>query len=264
MPNWVRNKVKFSNRGKEILDKVIVVNGDKEELTAEDVLFDFNKILEMPKTLNLVSGSEIAPAIQYALKKMSKEDVASITEKLHNIPVSFDGNYYNRIFHKVYTSKELDKIDEDFREDLAKSNSKLYNSYDYQELGIENLEDLGNICINNIMQYRADTWYDWCIENWGTKWNACNTYVISDNDVEFDTAWSCPVNIFIELSKQFSDVEIEVEYADEDIGYNCGRFVFSNGNIEECIDMDSNTDFALDVWGYTEEMKEEYYEEMED
>ena len=259
MPNWVRNKVKFSNRGKEILDKVIVVNGDKEELTAEDVLFDFNKILEMPKTLNLVSGSEIAPAIQYALKKMSKEDVASITEKLHNIPVSFDGNYYNRIFHKVYTSKELDKIDEDFREDLAKSNSKLYNSYDYQELGIENLEDLGNICINNIMQYRADTWYDWCIENWGTKWNACNTYVISDNEVEFDTAWSCPMEVLKELSRQFKGVEIYVEYADEDIGSNCGTFTLLNGKVIDYCNKEGDCDFAMNIKGYTDEDIEEFY-----
>ena len=32
MPNWVTNKVKFKSRGKEIIDKIIKVDKDKEEL----------------------------------------------------------------------------------------------------------------------------------------------------------------------------------------------------------------------------------------
>ena len=51
-------------------------------------------------------------------------------------------------------------------------------------------------------------------------------------------------------------VEIVVEFADEDIGSNCGKITFLNGEIEEYIDMDGDTDFALEVCGYD---KEEYY-----
>ena len=123
-------------------------------------------------------------------------------------------------------------------------------------MGINSLEDLGNVYINNILQYGADSWYDWCCENWGTKWNATNTYIVDDTEIEFSTAWSCPVNIFKELSRQFSGVEIVVEFADEDIGSNCGKITFLNGEIEEYIDMDGDTDFALEVCGYD---KEEYY-----
>lgn len=83
----------------------------------------------------------------------------------------------------------------------------------------------------------------------------------NESEMEFDTAWSCPVNIFKELSRQFSGVEIVVEFADEDIGSNCGKITFLNGEIEEYIDMDGNQDFALELWGYD---KDEYYQEMEE
>ena len=46
-----------------------------------------------------------------------------------------------------------------------------------------------------------DSWYTWCIENWGTKWNACDVRIddlgISSGFVEinFRTAWSAPLPV---------------------------------------------------------------------
>jgi hypothetical protein len=51
--------------------------------------------------------------------------------------------------------------------------------------------------------------YDWCIENWDTKWNACRVEKDFDpkygDEVEytFDTAWSPPENIFRVLKEKF-------------------------------------------------------------
>lgn len=43
-------------------------------------------------------------------------------------------------------------------------------------------------------------WYDWSIEHWGTKWDACEPYVDTANSaVYFDTAWSAPEAWFKEL-----------------------------------------------------------------
>ena len=68
MPNWVTNRVKFKSRGKEILDKVITkINEDKIEFDSNDIVFDFEKILPMPKTLNITSGGNQDVAIQYAI-----------------------------------------------------------------------------------------------------------------------------------------------------------------------------------------------------
>ena len=250
MPNWVINKVKFSSRGKEIIDKITSTNNDEEYV-------DFNKIIPMPKTLNITSGGNDRDAMQYALLKMDTLQLKQTIEKLKETSTSFYGNYFEKIYScKKYTLEELEKVAKEFEEKLNSGKQDRFNEVDYKELGVNNLEDLGNAYINNILQYGADSWYDWCCENWGTKWNASDTYIIDDNEIEFSTAWSCPLNIFKELSKQFSGVEIAVDFADEDIGSNCGKITFLNGETEEYIDMDGNTDFALEVWGYD---KEEYY-----
>ena len=250
MPNWVTNKVKFKSRGKEIIDKIISTDNDEEYV-------DFNKIIPRPKTLNITSGGDDRYAMQYALLKMSVSKFKKTIKRLEEIPTSFYGNYFVKIYnHKKYTLEELEKVAKEFKEQLESGKKDPFDEVNYKELGINSLEDLGNVYINNILQYGADSWYDWCCENWGTKWNANNTYIVDDTEIEFDTAWSCPVNIFKELSRQFSGVEIVVEFADEDIGSNCGKITFLNGEIEEYIDMDGDTDFALEVCGYD---KEEYY-----
>ena len=58
-------------------------------------------------------------------------------------------------------------------------------------------------------------------------------------------------------------MEIYVEYADEDIGSNCGWFTLINGDFDEFVDMDGNCEFAMRVKGYTEEDIKEYFEEQE-
>jgi hypothetical protein len=72
----------------------------------------------------------------------------------------------------------------------------------------------------------------------------------------------------VALSKMLPDCEVEVEYADEDYGYNCGSYTLKNGEILTSYQPDGKDalEFALEVWGedyeeYMERMKE--YEEEE-
>ena len=46
--------------------------------------------------------------------------------------------------------------------------------------------------IDNLKNYGSKDWYDWCVKNWGTKWNACGTEFDESNptQIKFDTAWS--------------------------------------------------------------------------
>ena len=44
-------------------------------------------------------------------------------------------------------------------------------------------------------------WYDWCCENWGTKWNSYDGNV-TDDGIGFNTAWSPPSPVITALSKQ--------------------------------------------------------------
>lgn len=50
-------------------------------------------------------------------------------------------------------------------------------------------------------------WYSWCIDNWGTKWNACDVTVSGDWEegevnIYLETAWSPPEPVFRKLAEQ--------------------------------------------------------------
>ena len=73
--------------------------------------------------------------------------------------------------------------------------------------------------------------------------------VIGENDalIEFDTAWSAPIPVYDAIMKKFPGIQMHVDYADEDIGYNCGSWI--NG---ELIVPSDPVGFACDLWGIDE------------
>ena len=114
----------------------------------------------------------------------------------------------------------------------------------------------GTIDFNKVIpepEYKNNTdWYDWRIQNWGTKWNAYE-YVKTGNENElyFLTAWSAPKEIYESLTKKFPNLTIEVDYADENMGYNCGKMVFENGEmVAELKTQDSrySVKLAKQIW----------------
>jgi hypothetical protein len=46
--------------------------------------------------------------------------------------------------------------------------------------------------------------------------------------VSFDTAWSYPEPVITKMSEMFPEVEFDIAWADEDIGYNCGSYKMKN------------------------------------
>jgi len=70
--------------------------------------------------------------------------------------------------------------------------------------------------ILNKAKYGYTDWYDWHLGEWGTKWDACESY-INNNDihyfsVSFDTAWAPPINWLINIAMDYPDLEFELEY----------------------------------------------------
>lgn len=121
--------------------------------------------------------------------------------------------------------------------------------------------------VENMYKYGARDWYDWRVQNWGTKWDAAYSH-IKGNLMWFDTAWSTPVEFVETLSKRFPKVEIILEYADEDIGNNLGKFSFVDGKATELQEFDNELEcyaFAFHIKGYTPEDVEteciEYYDD---
>lgn len=96
----------------------------------------------------------------------------------------------------------------------------------------------GNLGVRERELYGNNNWYDWSVANWGTKWNAYgfdpNTDYSKEKELKFLTAWSAPHPVIAKLSEMFPSVKLEHEWADEDIGMNCGRHVYYDGErIEE-------------------------------
>ena len=90
----------------------------------------------------------------------------------------------------------------------------------------------------NQQKYGATTWYDWCVSNWGTKWNACDVEKADAGDVIiFNTAWGMPEGWVNELAKH---ADFTILYADEATGSNCGWCTFMGG---ECV-ASWDTDYA--------------------
>ena len=63
-------------------------------------------------------------------------------------------------------------------------------------------------------------WYDWCVSNWGTKWDTCDgdwnyedagdgQAILSGN---FQTAWGPPVGVYTHCQEAHPDLHIEAMY----------------------------------------------------
>lgn len=74
-----------------------------------------------------------------------------------------------------------------------------------------------------LAEYGYSSWYDFCVDQWGTKWEA-NSYDKADYQdgdtvlqLSFDTAWSPPLGIYQALLSQ--GYEVEAMYYESGGGY---------------------------------------------
>lgn len=87
----------------------------------------------------------------------------------------------------------------------------------------------------NIRLYGAEDWYKWRIDNWGTKWDARDTWVEKLDDqnlnVRFSTAWSPPIDWFEKIIPMYPQLNFDLIFDEESQDY-CGRLTGTNGEIE--------------------------------
>jgi hypothetical protein len=89
----------------------------------------------------------------------------------------------------------------------------------------------------NLKTYGYKNWYDFCIGEWGTKWDAKTeydeSYTIEGNQLTifFDTAWSPPMQIYYALEEM--GFEVEATYVEQGVGY---IGYYSNGE-DHCEEM---------------------------
>lgn len=117
-----------------------------------------------------------------------------------------------------------------------------------------------------------DSWYEWNISNWGTKWDASliDWERRDDNEVwiSFESAWSPPTVLYEYLVE--NDWEVEAVYHEPGMAY-AGMFSTENGDDYyeyDIADKDSIESLPSDILEFTgleehhEQWLEDQYEEM--
>lgn len=105
-------------------------------------------------------------------------------------------------------------------------------------------------------------WYEWCISNWGTKWNASDVSFNGQDELDdewesgevqmqFSTAWSPPIPVMQELSKQNPKVKITHKFTEEGNSFY-GTYIYRKGEIEVVSQGDFNSETPCEIY-------EEYY-----
>lgn len=84
--------------------------------------------------------------------------------------------------------------------------------------------------VDRRLKYGYDNWYDWRFENWGSKWDAQESYIIEEEElltIHFDTAWSPAIPYITQVAKMFPDLIFDL-YFMETGEWFAGR-VFAKG-----------------------------------
>ena len=76
-------------------------------------------------------------------------------------------------------------------------------------------------------------WYNWRVENWGTKWDVTDIAFHETKvsmSYEFDTAWSPPTDVIRALSELFPTAYITHTYKEPGMGFG-GCMAFKDGDL---------------------------------
>ena len=84
---------------------------------------------------------------------------------------------------------------------------------------------------SNLAKYGYKNWYDWCVSEWGTKWNAggsdnADMQIDFDEDgddsialFQFDTAWAPALGVLQKLRDDHPELSVECRYHEPGVGF---------------------------------------------
>lgn len=201
MPNWVKTIVKTKP---EVLKDVMSKYSNEGK-------FSFDKVIPMPKDLDIESGSSGEIGMMFLFLE-SKDDLFKLK--------------INRVFHSlnpfhsdIYRDKRFEEIEDNFKK--YKEDPEFAKSI-----------ELGKKYISNYDKYGHATWYEWCNDKWGTKWDL-SSFQKNEDTMIFETAWGFAGDVILELSNKYPGAIFKCEYADEGIIENSGSVSIQDGNVIE-------------------------------
>ena len=204
MPNWCSNKIVIKpvdnsvEAKKQLKELVELIKSTKLKNTQEIKLLQL--LFPMPDELNIDSGA--ATSFGEAVIMSTKFDDHTKIDIINNYPWAKDMSRDDLIIHLVET----------------------------KEANLEN----GQKVIDNKKLYGCETWYEWRVKNWGTKWDILIYEMKLSNKrikINGDTAWSPPVSAFVEISKKFNLLNFSIEFFEPCCGFE-GTAEINNGDCD--------------------------------
>jgi len=123
---------------------------------------------------------------------------------------------------------------EDMNRFIEQAKSKRPTGQEIEPNGnvIEKFEDVA-LSFEKFVPYPYGKWdYDWCVKNWGTKWDACEVNDDGHGNYYFDTAWSPPTEAVLGMSKCYPTLEFHLAYEECGCDFS-GEYRVRNGEIME-------------------------------
>lgn len=226
MPNWAYNKITaktdedFNALCKKFLDK-------NENL-------DFNTIVPMPDTIKNTTGiskTEHMEMIAYVLTHKPDGSILTLNTKddvIKAIDVHNQGD--GQLAEDLTDDDFCAIIESSKRQDDLEWNKQHWDRFPASNEGRSYFTEAENV-LYNMLHYGVTNWYDWSINNWGSKWNASSTDVDKlERSIYWETAWSPTVEIAQNMSKVCTE-PVYYQYAEEQFTEYVGEFIFHKGDV---------------------------------
>ena len=129
----------------------------------------------------------------------------------------------------------------------------------------------GDLSVEEEKKYGEENcWYRWQINNWGTKWDACEVEIqMYDDDVMgimFQTAWNAPLPYMQEFAKVCVEegCEMSGKFSDEDFGGNMGIY-FINEDKEFDVEWhDGDAELYEECWSWNPLENDDEFDDVDD
>lgn len=250
MPNYCYNSIYFDGP-----------DGALEELLASsDSDVDFERVIPMPASLdeaNTTGASESLAVMAWLMHGMDEPTVERIKDA--------HGDEW-----EMYASQMPSFMtkDDHAAEMVTDAKTKL------EAMPPEQYADvyaLGARVIDNLRLHGHASWYEWRIDNWGTKWNAMDVEG-EGNARSFTTAWSPPLPVFSRLA-ELSSVPFVATWSEEQMTCCTGVFAYDGKGLVSILEAETESEHMainvalgivcpdagvkhVDGWGYLD--SEEY------
>ena len=201
MPNNIKNVLRVEGEPAEVARFFAAIHGGHDE-NGNEIVMDFNKIIPMPPSL----------AIEHSSRTTQGLEMYSAF-KLENLELSFLGGVLGTMDSPKY----------------RESATALTEKYAEMQAEFPEAWGLGKQAFENLAQHGAPTWYEWCQQNWGTKWNAYGQERCGDEEISFQTQDGGVRKLMERLIEQYPDLRFEYRHASEIFGYSVLHVEFEHG-----------------------------------